>query len=97
MSRYNERPAKADKAFRTWAARAFEGGLEIIDGSAQILLKKNVSRGRWPSSTIRKFSAPDLSFGGVRRSDGKEVSRLGVKEFVNKKPILVPDIPAQVA
>jgi succinate-semialdehyde dehydrogenase / glutarate-semialdehyde dehydrogenase len=44
-----------------------------------------------------KVSAPDLFFGGVRRSDGKEVSSLGLKEFVNKKPILVPDIPAQAA
>jgi succinate-semialdehyde dehydrogenase / glutarate-semialdehyde dehydrogenase len=41
-------------------------------------------------------SWPDLPFGGIKRSGyGKELSNLGFEEFVNKKLVLVPNIPLQ--
>jgi succinate-semialdehyde dehydrogenase/glutarate-semialdehyde dehydrogenase len=41
-------------------------------------------------------SWPDLPFGGIKRSGyGKELSNLGFEEFVNKKLVLVPNIPAE--
>lgn len=38
-------------------------------------------------------SAPELPFGGIKRSGyGKELSTLGLEEFVNRKLVLVPNL-----
>jgi len=44
------------------------------------------------------LSAPDLPFGGVKRSGyGKELSNLGIEEFINKKLVCVANGPSLVA
>jgi succinate-semialdehyde dehydrogenase/glutarate-semialdehyde dehydrogenase len=44
------------------------------------------------------ISAPDLPFGGVKRSGyGKELSNLGIEEFINKKLVCVANVPSLVA
>jgi succinate-semialdehyde dehydrogenase/glutarate-semialdehyde dehydrogenase len=42
------------------------------------------------------LSWPDLPFGGIKRSGyGKELSSLGIEEFINKRLVIVPNIPAK--
>ena len=43
----------------------------------------------WINSTSR--SAPDLPFGGVKRSGvGRELAKFGINEFANKKLVRTP-------
>jgi succinate-semialdehyde dehydrogenase/glutarate-semialdehyde dehydrogenase len=68
---------------------------------------KDVAHGKRVASRIEtgmvfinypSISAPDLPFGGIKRSGyGKELSNLGIEEFINKKLVCVANGPSLVA
>jgi succinate-semialdehyde dehydrogenase/glutarate-semialdehyde dehydrogenase len=67
----------------------------------------NIEHGKQVASRIEtgmvfinypSISAPDLPFGGIKRSGyGKELSNLGIEEFINKKLVCVSNGPSLVA
>jgi succinate-semialdehyde dehydrogenase / glutarate-semialdehyde dehydrogenase len=67
----------------------------------------NIAHGKQVASRIEtgmvfinypSISAPDLPFGGIKRSGyGKELSNLGIEEFINKKLVCVANGPSLVA
>jgi succinate-semialdehyde dehydrogenase / glutarate-semialdehyde dehydrogenase len=73
-------------------------------GLGRSIYTSDIERGKRVASRIETgmvfinypdVSAPDLPFGGIKRSGyGKELSNLGLEEFVNKKLILVPTAAA---
>jgi succinate-semialdehyde dehydrogenase/glutarate-semialdehyde dehydrogenase len=66
----------------------------------------NIEHGKQVASRIEtgmvfinypSISAPDLPFGGIKRSGyGKELSNLGIEEFINKKLVCVANGPSLV-
>ena len=68
-------------------------------GLAGAVFSKNIERAKALASRIETgaiwintfaSTAPELPFGGVKRSGyGRELSQLGIKEFVNQKLVLV--------
>jgi succinate-semialdehyde dehydrogenase/glutarate-semialdehyde dehydrogenase len=64
---------------------------------------RDIARGKRVASRIdtgifinhRTWTTPDLPFGGIKNSEyGRELSRRGVQEFVNKKLVRVASIDA---
>ena len=74
-------------------------------GLGRSIYSKNIERAKRVASRVETgmvfinypdVSWPDLPFGGVKRSGyGKELSNLGLEEFVNKKLVLVPNISTE--
>jgi hypothetical protein len=72
-------------------------------GLAGAVFSKNIERAKALASRIETdaiwintfaSTAPELPFGGVKRSGyGRELSQLGIKEFVNQKLVLVATPP----
>lgn len=68
-------------------------------GLSGVIFSRNIERARTLASRIEtgavwintfSSTAPELPFGGVKRSGyGRELSELGIKEFVNQKLVLV--------
>jgi succinate-semialdehyde dehydrogenase/glutarate-semialdehyde dehydrogenase len=73
-------------------------------GLGGAVFTKDLGRGKRVASQIESgmvfvnhatWTAPELPFGGIKRSGyGRELSFLGIEEFVNKKLIRVTDVNA---
>jgi succinate-semialdehyde dehydrogenase / glutarate-semialdehyde dehydrogenase len=89
-------------------ARDEEGAIAIANdspfGLGGSVYTSDIERGKRVASRIESgmvfinypyVSAPELPFGGIKRSGyGRELSSLGLEEFVNRKLILVPNFAA---
>lgn len=89
-----------------FSARNEEEAIAIANdspfGLGGSIYTSNIERGKRVASRIETgmvfinypaVSAPELPFGGIKRSGyGKELSNLGLEEFVNRKLVLVPNL-----
>ncbi len=77
--------AKADKAFRAWAARPFSERSKIIARSAQILLEKKEELAH------KLFNAKAGKFLSIPRAFNASDQQLGKADIVNRKLTFVPN------
>ena len=77
--------AKADKAFRAWAARPFSERSKIIARSAQILLEKKEELAH------KLFNGKAGKFLSIPRAFNASDQQLGKADIVNRKLTFVPN------
>ena len=80
--------------------------LTIQSSVSGVLFSRDIARGKGVTSLIDtgmvfvnqpSWTTPELPFGGVKNSGyGRELSRMGIQEFVNKKLVRITNINAPV-